>query len=73
LKIDIKSLLKKVKSFNIEIKLPHLTEQTARELILLAGFLMMFVGICGYDWRIALILGGWMLMKFSGLIKRVIV
>jgi hypothetical protein len=64
---------KKLKIPHIEIKLPHLTEQTARELLLVVGFLMIFIGVCGYDWRIASILGGWMLMKFSNLVKRVIV
>ena len=64
---------KKIKWPLIEIKLPHLTEQTARELLLIAGFLMAFIGIYGYDWRIACIIGGWALMKFSGLVKRVIV
>ena len=72
MKINIKEWLKKVKLPSIQIKLPHLKEEMARELILIVGFLMLFVGLCGYDWRIACIFGGWMLMKFSGLIKKVI-
>jgi hypothetical protein len=64
--------LKEIKFPAIEIKLPHITEDAARELIMIAGFIMLFIGVWGYDWRIACIFGGWILMKFSGLVKRVI-
>ena len=65
----LKESLKKV----VIIKLPHVKENTARELILLTGFIMLLAGLWGYDWRIACIVGGWMMIKFSGLVKRVII
>lgn len=70
--MKLKEILTKLKPPLLEIKLPHIKEDTAREILLLVGFLMIFCGVCGYDWRIAFILGGWMVMKFSGLVKRVI-
>lgn len=70
--MNLKEKFAKLKFPLIEFKLPHLKEDSVRELILLAGFGMIFIGVCGYDWRLAFILGGWMLMKFSGLVKRVI-
>lgn len=68
----LKDKLKAIKFPTIQIKLPHIKEDAAREIIMVAGFIMLFIGLCGYDWRIACIFGGWMLMKFSGLIKKVI-
>jgi hypothetical protein len=70
--LKIKELFTKIKLPLIQIKLTGLKTETGQEIFLVAGFLMIFIGVCGYDWRIAFILSGWMLMKFSGLVKWVV-
>lgn len=59
---------KRLKIPKIKVRLPSLSVTAVRELFLVAGYAMVVTGIYGYDWRAACIIGGLMLMKFSGLV-----
>jgi len=42
----------------LNLKKPHFTDEFKQEIGLIGFFCMMFVGIYGFDWRIACIIGG---------------
>jgi hypothetical protein len=76
MKFNYKEWLKALKIPKISIKIPHIDtekkEIVVRESCLIAGFLLIAAGLWGYDWRISCIVCGYSLVKFSGLIKKVV-
>ena len=60
----LKSLLQKIQKKLPKIRLPSLKklEETVQELVTLGGFIMVFIGLWGYDYRLALIICGIWLM-----------
>lgn len=53
-----------LKLFKLNLKKPHFTDEFKQELGLIGFFCLFFVGIYGYDWRIACIIGGLLGMWF---------
>jgi len=62
-------LLKKLPK--IRLPSPKKIEETARELSVLVGFIMVFIGLWGYDYRLALIISGiWLMIPAKSVQRR---
>lgn len=57
----------------LSIQLPRLKDETIREICLVSGCFLFGYGLGLYSDPLKYIFWGWSLMKFSGLVKKVII